>query len=69
MTVANFHGLAARIFRAHANVIGMDPQMTMPERDWVGDQCRAGAWTTSAAGQVKDALREASSRPATTRRS
>jgi DNA helicase-2/ATP-dependent DNA helicase PcrA len=41
VTVANFHGLAARIFRAHANVIGLDPQMIIPDSDWVGDQCRS----------------------------
>ena len=40
VTVANFHGLSARIFRAHANVIGMDPEMILPESDWVGEQCR-----------------------------
>ena len=40
VTVANFHGLSARIFRAHANVIGLDPQITIPDSDWVGDQCR-----------------------------
>lgn len=41
VTVANFHGLATRIFQAHANVIGLSPDMTMPEADWVRDQCKA----------------------------
>jgi DNA helicase-2/ATP-dependent DNA helicase PcrA len=59
VSVQNFHGLAARIFRAHAAVIGMDPQMSMPERDWVADQCRARRLDYGAAGQVKDALRKA----------
>jgi DNA helicase II / ATP-dependent DNA helicase PcrA len=40
VTVANFHSLSARIFRAHANVIGLDPKMTIPDSDWIGDQCR-----------------------------
>jgi DNA helicase II / ATP-dependent DNA helicase PcrA len=57
VTVQNFHGLAARIFRAHAAVIGMDPDMTMPERDWVGDQCRARGLGYKLAGRVTDALR------------
>ena len=39
VTVANFHGLAARIIRAHGNVIGIDSGMTMPEGDWVTDRC------------------------------
>ena len=41
VTVANFHGLAARIIRAHGNVIGIDSSMTMPEGDWVTDRCFA----------------------------
>lgn len=41
VTFVNFHGLATRIFRAHANVIGLNPDMTMPETDWVRDQCKA----------------------------
>ncbi|WP_372463084.1 UvrD-helicase domain-containing protein [Pseudonocardia kujensis] len=41
VTVCNFHGLSARIFRAHANVIGLNPHATLPENDWVAEQCRA----------------------------
>jgi DNA helicase-2/ATP-dependent DNA helicase PcrA len=41
VTVHNFHGLSARIFQAHASVIGLDPQMLMPESDWVRQQCHA----------------------------
>lgn len=59
VTVQNFHGLAARIFRAHANVIGMDPEMTMPDRDWVGDQCRARGLSYGASDEVQGALRRA----------
>ena len=40
VTVANFHGLSARIFRAHANVIDMDPAAIIPDSDWVAEQCR-----------------------------
>ena len=59
VTVQNFHGLAARIFRAHANVIGMDPEMTMPDRDWVNDQCRALGLSYGASDEVQGALRRA----------
>jgi DNA helicase-2/ATP-dependent DNA helicase PcrA len=59
VTVQNFHGLAARIFRAHANVIGMDPEMTMPDRDWVNDQCRARGLSYGASDEVQGALRRA----------
>ena len=38
VTVSNFHGLAARIIRAHGNVIGIDPTVELPENDWVGEQ-------------------------------
>lgn len=42
VTVCNFHGLFARIIKAHSNVIGLDPKrLTMPEHDWVGERCRA----------------------------
>jgi DNA helicase-2/ATP-dependent DNA helicase PcrA len=41
LNVTNFHGLASRLFRAHASVIGLDPQMTLPENDWVNEQCQA----------------------------
>ena len=30
--VTNFHGLAARLYRHHASVIGADPEITMPQR-------------------------------------
>lgn len=40
VTVSNFHGLAARIIRAHGNIIGIDPTIELPENDWVGEQLR-----------------------------
>jgi DNA helicase II / ATP-dependent DNA helicase PcrA len=57
VTVQNFHGLAARIFHAHAAVAGIDPDMTMPDRDWVADQCRARGLGYQTAGRTTDALR------------
>lgn len=39
VTVANFHGLAGRIIRAHGNVIGLDPAIITPDADWVRQQC------------------------------
>lgn len=43
VTVINFHGLSARVYRSHAAVIDLDPDWTMPENDWVKEQCqRAG---------------------------
>jgi len=56
VSVANFHGLAARLIRAHANVIALDPEVTLPESDWVGEQLRAhrASWDDQRA--VKEAL-------------
>ena len=41
VTVTNFHGLASRIYQAHASTIGMDPGLQLPDSDWVGDQFRS----------------------------
>ena len=41
VTISNFHGFSARVFRAHADVIGMDPEMTLPESDWWVNSVRA----------------------------
>ena len=63
VTVVNFHGLSARLFRAHANVIGQDPEWTLPESDWVGDQFRAQdlAWgvRTAVANELRLAKQQA----------
>jgi len=40
VTVANFHGFAARLFRAHANVLGANPDLLLPDSDWVGEEIR-----------------------------
>jgi DNA helicase II / ATP-dependent DNA helicase PcrA len=63
IVVANFHGLAARIFRAHANVVGLDPQMTIPDSDWVGDQCRGRGLSFRRANAVQDILRVVKQQP------
>lgn len=39
VTVVNFHGLASRLIRAHAAVIGIDPHIALPDNDWVSDRC------------------------------
>jgi DNA helicase II / ATP-dependent DNA helicase PcrA len=63
IAVANFHGLAARIFRAHANVVGLDPQMKIPDSDWVGDQCRSRGLSFPRATAVQDILRVVKQQP------
>ena len=40
VTVINFHGLSARLYKAHAGAIELDPEWTMPENDWVREQCQ-----------------------------
>lgn len=61
--VANFHGLSARIFRAHASVIGLSPELILPESDWVGEQCRSRDLSFDLAGAVQDLLRETKQEP------
>ncbi|KQU67957.1 UvrD-helicase domain-containing protein [Phycicoccus sp. Root101] len=39
VTVANFHGFATRVIRAHGAVIGIDPGLEMPDSDWVTERC------------------------------
>ena len=57
VTIANFHGLSARIFKAHAAVIGLDPGLIIPESDWIRDQCRSQRITFPVATQASDLLR------------
>jgi len=40
VTVINFHGLSARLYKSHAGAIGLDPEWTLPENDWVREQCQ-----------------------------
>lgn len=59
VTVSNFHGLAARVVRAHANVIGLDPALIVPESDWVGAQCRARGLSFAVSADTQKRLRVA----------
>ncbi|MBP5802726.1 ATP-dependent helicase [Microbacterium maritypicum] len=65
VTITNFHGLAARLFKAHANVIGLDPAMTIPDGDWVGAQCRAKGFDFNTSAEVQTTLRMAKQEPRT----
>lgn len=65
VTITNFHGLAARLFRAHANVIGLDPAMILPDGDWVGAQCRASNFDWNTITAVQTTLRNAKQEPRT----
>lgn len=40
VTVVNFHGLSARIYKSHAGAIGLDPKWRLPENNWVREQCQ-----------------------------
>ncbi|GAB21186.1 putative ATP-dependent DNA helicase [Gordonia polyisoprenivorans NBRC 16320 = JCM 10675] len=57
VSVVNFHGLSARIFKAHANVIGLSPDLAIPESDWVSTECRRRNFDFPVSNRVKDALR------------
>ena len=59
VTVTNFHGLSARIFRAHARSVGLDPDMELPESDWVRQQCLRWSWGWGRIIPAERALREA----------
>lgn len=59
VSVSNFHGLSARIFRAHARTIGMDPEMLLPESDWVRSQCLSWNWSWDQIVPAETALRHA----------
>ena len=58
MTIANFHGLAARIVRAHGNVIGLTPDVLLPESDWVDQQCRLRGLDKKRSDFIKATLRD-----------
>jgi len=63
VSVVNFHGLSARIFAAHAAVVGLDPAMSIPHGDWVDDQTKArGLWFNEAA-KVKATLQRIKLQP------
>ena len=63
VSVSNFHGIAARLVRAHANVIGLDPQLIIPESDWVGDELRRRNIPWNDRGRIQDILRDVKLQP------
>lgn len=63
VVVANFHGLSARIYQAHANVVGLDADVAIPESDWVGEQCRSRNLSFARFGAVQDLLRTIKQQP------
>lgn len=65
VSITNFHGLAARLFRAHANVIGLDPALIIPDGDWVGQQCRLLGFDINTSSAVQTTLRHAKQEPRT----
>lgn len=65
VTVANFHGLATRLVRAHGAVIGIHPEIQMPESDWVADRCSELGLDWDARDRVVDLLRELKQRALT----
>jgi len=61
VTVTNFHGLAARLIRAHAAVLGLSTDLLLPENDWVGQRCRElgfGKQTSSVQRDLREAKQE-----------
>lgn len=63
VTVANFHGLSARLIRAHAQVIGIDPNLTLPESDWIGEECQRRGLDWDRRRAVEDLLRRTKQEP------
>lgn len=58
VTVLNFHGIAARLVRAHANVVGIDPEIILPDGDWVGEELRRRNIVWKDRGPIQKALRD-----------
>lgn len=58
VTVVNFHGLAARLIRAHANVIDLSSELVLPESDWVAEQLRQRRTPWDDREAIQNALRE-----------
>lgn len=59
VTVTNFHGLAARLVRAHANVVSLTPDLLLPDNDWVKQRCRELKFDYPTTQAVLRNLREA----------
>lgn len=56
VTVINFHGLSARIYRSHAATIGLQPEWTLPESDWVKEQCQRAGFGYARTSEVNKVL-------------
>lgn len=65
VTVSNFHGLAARLIRAHGEVIGIDPRIVICETDWVREQCHSMSLGWDDIHSVEHALRDIKQEPCT----
>ncbi len=63
ITVVNFHGLATRIIRAHAATIGLDPGITLPNGDWVKEQCHLRGLNHSVIERVERNFRTVKQQP------
>ena len=58
VSVANLHGIAARLIRAHANALDLNPELTLPESDWVAEQLRTRGASWDKQGAVKGTLQK-----------
>lgn len=65
VTIANFHGLAARIVRAHGNVIGVEADAALPDSDWVAAECRLRGLGYDRTDDVRRVLRSTKLQPFT----
>jgi DNA helicase II / ATP-dependent DNA helicase PcrA len=66
VSVSNFHGLAARLIRAHGNVIGVPAEVGIPSTDWVTRVCRDDLGLDyDAVDRVNALFREAKQSPRT----
>lgn len=65
VTVANFHGFATRLIRAHGAVIGLDPGIEMPDSDWVTERCFELGASWGGKDVVQDIFRNLKQQPLT----
>lgn len=63
VTVTNFHGLSARLIRAHGNVIGLSSDVKIQESDWVSEQVRKLSLSWDEQAAVKDVLSRVKRQP------
>lgn len=59
VTVTNFHGLASRLIRSHGNVVGLAPDVLLPDSDWAKQRCRELKFDYPTTQAVLTNLREA----------